>query len=323
MQAYCREYNIAINPSRKLVVARDANELPGLHELKRRGDANGVAVELISAAEAQTIEPHARTHEQALYSPNTATVNPEAITLHIKHGLQHAGVEVLTGCGYEQRLSANRIMAGGRVFEAGFIINAAGLYADRIAKDFGFGAPYTILPFKGVYLKYNGALPPLKTNIYPVPNLNNPFLGVHFTITGGGEVKIGPTAIPAFWREHYHGMENFSLREMAEILRWQAELFATNAFGFRSLALEEMRKYQRSHLAGLAMGLVNGLKPEDFSIWSRPGIRAQLLDTRTRKLVQDFAVEGDAASAHVLNAVSPAFTCSLPFADWMVEQYVA
>ena len=117
-------------------------------------------------------------------------------------------------------------------------------------------------------------------------------------------------------------MANFSARELAEIVRWQAELFATNAFGFRKLAFEEMRKYSKAHLVSLAMGLVRDIDPAGFTKWSTPGIRAQLLDTRNRKLVQDFVVEGDAQSVHVLNAISPAFTCSMPFADWVVGEWV-
>ena len=177
-------------------------------------------------------------------------------------------------------------------------------------------------PFKGIYLKYAGPNPPLRTNIYPVPNLNNPFLGVHFTITVDGYIKIGPTAIPAFWRENYQGFDRFSAKEAAEIIRWESVLFAKNAFGFRKLAFEELRKYQKSHLTGLAAKLVKRLDPAMFSHWSTPGIRAQLLNTKTLSLVQDFVVEGDGKSIHVLNAVSPAFTCSLAFSDWLVTEWV-
>ena len=322
MRDYCAQHNLPVNKSRKLVVTRDASELPGLQELKRRGDINGVNVELVDEKQAYEIEPHARTFEQALYSPDTVTVDPTAIALHIRAQLEADGVEILTGKPYEKRLGGNAIQAGGERFEAGMIFNCAGLYADRVARDFGFCRDYAILPFKGIYLKHKDPQPPLKVNIYPVPNLANPFLGVHFTITVDGIVKIGPTAIPAFWRQHYGGMANFSARELAEIVRWQAELFATNAFGFRKLAFEEMRKYSKAHLVSLAMGLVRDIDPAGFTKWSTPGIRAQLLDTRNRKLVQDFVVEGDAQSVHVLNAISPAFTCSMPFADWVVGEWV-
>jgi L-2-hydroxyglutarate oxidase len=323
MRRYCEERALSVNPCRKLVVASSPEEAEGLKELKRRGDANGVEVELIGEREAEAIEPNVQTWGQALYSPHTATVNPVEICRHMRAELEAEGVTILTGHPYHKRLEGNRIQAGGQVIDAGMIINCAGLYADVIAKDFGFSGDYTIIPFKGIYLKYKGSHPPLKTNLYPVPNLKNPFLGVHFTITVDGTVKIGPTAIPAFWRENYKGLQGIKAGEIADILRWQASLLATNAFGFRHLAYEEMRKYNRKHLVGLARKMVKTLDEDAFSEWSTPGIRAQLLRKDNLSLVQDFVVEGDAKSVHVLNAVSPAFTCSLPFAEWVVERWAA
>lgn len=322
MRSYCLDNGLPVNACRKLVVATDAAEEDGLRELKRRGDANGVRVELIDERQAAAIEPNAQTQGHALYSPDTATVEPGAVCRHMRDALRAEGVRIMTDTPYQKRLVGNRILAGGSEFEAGVIVNCAGLYADSIARDFGFCQDYTILPFKGIYLKYHGDSPPLRTNIYPVPNLKNPFLGVHFTITAGGGVKIGPTAIPAFWRENYEGISKFRGQEMLDILRWQAVLFARNAFGFRKLAFEEMMKYRKRHLIGLARKLVKRLDAASFSEWSTPGIRAQLLHRKTLSLVQDFVVEGDAGSVHVLNAVSPAFTCSLPFAEWVVEKWV-
>jgi len=202
------------------------------------------------------------------------------------------------------------------------LINAAGLYADKIARDFGFSGNYIIIPFKGVYLKDKLNLAGLTTNIYPVPNLANPFLGVHYTLTVAGEAKIGPTAIPAFWRENYQGLDNFRIAEMLQIFNYETRLFLTNAFGFRTLAWPEIRKYNRTHFLDLARKLTDNINYEGFKEWSRPGIRAQLLDTRTLELVQDFVVEGNETSIHILNAVSPAFTSSMPFAEWVVENYM-
>ncbi len=202
------------------------------------------------------------------------------------------------------------------------IINAAGLYADTIAKQYDFSSKYTIIPFKGLYLKYIKNDAPIRTNIYPVPNLKNPFLGVHYTVTVNNTIKIGPTSVPAFWRENYNFYSRFRFSELAQILRWEAILFLTNAFGFRNLAFEEMSKYNRKHFVKLATRLVQTIDKTGFKEWSTPGIRAQLLNKKTKELVQDFVVEGDKQSIHILNAVSPAFTSSFPFARWVVDQYV-
>ena len=157
------------------------------------------------------------------------------------------------------------------------MINAAGLYADKVAKDFGFSEKYTIIPFKGIYLKYHGKVNPVSLNVYPVPNLGNPWLGVHFTVTVDGTVKIGPTSMPAFWRENYEGFERFNLKEAVNILGWESMLFCTNAFGFRNIALDEIKKYNKSYFTGLAAGMVKSLDVKGFNEWGRPGIRAQLL----------------------------------------------
>ena len=101
----------------------------------------------------------------------------------------------------------------------------------------------------------------------------------------------------------------------------EARLFLTNAFGFRSLAFEEMRKYDRKYFIDLAMKMVP-VDAAGFGEFTRPGIRAQLLDKTTLMLVQDFVVEADDKSVHVLNAVSPAFTCAFPFARFVVNEYI-
>lgn len=100
-------------------------------------------------------------------------------------------------------------------------------------------------------------------------------------------------------------------------------LFWRNDFQFRSLAVEEIRKYWRNYMLMRASRMVKQIDPAQFRNWSRPGIRAQLYNTETGKLVQDFVVEGNRKSWHVLNAVSPAFTCSIPFSNWIVDRFMA
>jgi L-2-hydroxyglutarate oxidase LhgO len=200
-----------------------------------------------------------------------------------------------------------------------YVINAAGLYADKIAHQFGIGLKYTLIPFKGLYLEYKDTSL-IRKHIYPVPNLKNPFLGVHFTITAAGKVKIGPTAIPAFWRENYQGLSRFSLNEFFEVLYNETRLFFTNAFNFRSLAFEEMKKYYRNYFIQQSVHLVNKIDTNKFGNYLNPGIRAQLLDTETLKLVMDFVVEHGENSTHILNAVSPAFTSAFSFSKFIVDE---
>ena len=319
LRAYCDERGLPLNRCGKLVVARTAADHPQMDELLRRGAANGVVLESITEADAKRIEPRAKTCERAIFSPNTATADPGAVLDAMWEAAEREGVQFAVGTAFRRR-HGNEIVTSQGVWSAGFVVNCAGLHADRIARQFGFSQHYTILPFKGLYLYSDEPAGALRTNIYPVPDLRNPFLGVHFTVTVDGHAKIGPTAIPAFWREQYAGLGGFSLRDTAEIARLQLALLFSAGFEFRRLAVEELAKYSRAHLVSLAGRLAEGVCVDDYRRWGRSGIRAQLLDTRTRKLEMDFVLEGDDRSMHVLNAVSPGWTCSIPFATHVVDE---
>ncbi|MGD8673305.1 MAG: FAD-dependent oxidoreductase [Thiogranum sp.] len=316
---YCTERGLGINRCGKLVVAKHADELPVLDELLARAASNGVVLHDVTEADAKEIEPRVHTHERALFSPTTASVDPHEVMREFVADAGRAGIRILNSTRYLGRGKGVIRTTNGNI-SAGYVINAAGLYADKVARDFGFAQHYRILPFKGLYLYANENAQPLQTNIYPVPDLRNPFLGVHHTVTIDGKSKIGPTAIPCFWREHYRGLENFRLGELAEVVTRETELFIRNDFDFRKLAWEEMQKIYRPHLVKLAAELLNGVRTEYYTKWGKPGIRAQLLDTTTRKLEMDFKMEGDERSFHVLNAVSPAFTCAMSFSEYTLEQ---
>ncbi len=316
---YCYANDLGIRRCGKLVVAKNDNELPVLDELLDRAGKNGVELNDISESEALEIEPRVRTCGRALFSPSTSSVDPVEVMAAFVSDAKKAGITILNDSRYLGRKNGVVITTRGDL-AAGYVINAAGLYADRIAKDFGFAEHYRILPFKGLYLYANDLAQPLRTNIYPVPDLRNPFLGVHHTVTVDGHSKIGPTAIPCFWREHYSGFGNFKLNEFFEVVSMEASLYLRNDFDFRALAHEEMRKIRRRKLVALAAELASGVRQEHYSKWGVPGIRAQLLDMRTRKLEMDFRVEGDGQSFHVLNAVSPAFTCAMSFSAYVFEQ---
>jgi L-2-hydroxyglutarate oxidase LhgO len=239
----------------------------------------------------------------------------------------HALVDEVKRKGVELRLDApytqhqgRRVRAGNEWIETGYLINAAGLQADRIAHSFGFGRDFRILPFKGIYLYGDDDWSPLRAHIYPVPNLKQTFLGVHFTVTVDGRAKIGPTAIPALWREQYKGLGGFVPSEFGAILRDQLRLFVANECGFRQLAWEELQKYRKSFLTARAGGLVQSLALDRFRHWGPAGIRAQLYDHTRRTLVMDFVIEADQHSLHVLNAISPAFTAAMPFATHVVDE---
>lgn len=322
MLSYCEKNNIKVNRCGKVVIANNENELLTLTELQRRGDLNGSEVSIIDEATLKEIEPNAKTYKRAIFSPKTATVNPKEV---LKCMVQEAILKKVAfryNEAYAKQTNHIIFTSKNKQIIAKKIINSAGLYADKIALDFGYSKNYLILPFKGLYLKYNGQDKFIRTNIYPVPNINNPFLGVHCTVTVDGGIKIGPTAIPAFWRENYRGFKGFKLNEMLGITLLEARLLLSNNFNFRNLALEEIKKYKTSYLLQLAEKMLNiSLNKTDFT-WGESGIRAQLFDIHNKSLVNDFLIEGDSRSIHILNAVSPGFTCSIPFARFVVDKYI-
>jgi len=322
LTAYCEEKGIPLNKCGKLVVARDRTEHAGVDELLRRGRANGIPLESISEKDAKAIEPRVKTCERALFSPATSTVDPSLVMQAIKKDALDEGVQLHCGVRYIS-VHKRQVTTTEGPYDAGYVVNAAGLYADRIARDFGFAECYRILPFKGLYLYSNEATGSIRTNIYPVPDLKNPFLGVHFTVASNGKTKIGPTAIPGLWREQYSGMANFQFNEFLEVAMRGVGLLASSNFDFKALALREAAKYSKLKMVSLASDLADGVKPEHYQNWGKPGIRAQLLDINKRKLEMDFVLEGDRHSMHVLNAVSPAFTCSLPFSEYVCERIEA
>lgn len=317
---YCDAKNIKINKCGKLVVAQNESELKWLDELMVRASKNRVPLESITAEETVAIEPRAITFQRALFSPSTSSVNPHDLLQALQLDAITEGVEIITNIQYLQRKKNKVIQTSNGPFEAGYFINVAGLYADKIGRDFGFSEDYRVLPFKGLYLYSNEPAGSLKTHIYPVPDLANPFLGVHLTVTTNGKVKLGPTAIPAFWREQYEGWDNFNFNELSEILLRQAGLFLSSNFDFKALAFREIKKYSRTKLVSLASSLAKGIEIKNYRQWGKPGIRAQLLNIREKKLEMDFVLEGDKESMHILNAVSPGFTCALPFAEYVCDQ---
>ena len=319
MTEYCLSHNINVNRCGKLVVTGNEKELSVLHELASRGKDNGVELEIISEEDARDIEPRVKTFEQALYSPTTSSINPREVMQALSHDANTAGISILTGVMYESSEGKIHHTNKGQI-QSGYFINAAGLYADKIAKHFGFSQDYTILPFKGLYLYSSEPEGSLRTNIYPVPDIDQPFLGVHFTLNADNKIKIGPTAIPAFWRENYQGVSGFNFREFAEIFSTEVNLAIHNNFGFRQLAMNEIQKIYKPKLVKLASRMLEGVVAEDYKQWATPGIRAQLVNIRTQQLEMDFRYEGDDQSFHVLNAVSPAFTCAFPFSRMLVDK---
>ena len=320
LKEFCRERGVPLRETGKVVVTTSEDQLPALMTLLERGQANGVELELIDEAALAELEPLARTAGKALWSPNTAVASPAGVVEALADRVRERGGRVVlgnavTGAGPGWVMSVRE----GKV-AAGHVINAAGLYADTVAHWFGFGEGYRMLPFKGLYWYGNWEPGRLRRHVYPVPDPRNPFLGVHLTVTVDGRAKIGPTAIPALWREDYGGTSGLRPGEVWEVARSYPRFLTSKHHDVPGLLRAELPKYSRSYLVKQASALVPSVRPQDFTERGRPGVRAQLLHVPTGKLEMDFVVEGDQHSTHMLNAVSPAWTSSLAVAHYVVEQ---
>jgi L-2-hydroxyglutarate oxidase LhgO len=321
MQAYCQRKGLPLEKTGKVIVARNESELPVLNTLYERAQANGAKVDLIDEKALTKIEPNARTYKQAIFSHYTAVVDPKKVLQALRADLEKTGrVHFFFGHRFLGLDNANKVMTNQGKVPFEYLINAAGAHSDRVAKAFGLGDQFRLIPFKGIYHRLADHRTHLvKGSIYPVPDIRNPFLGVHFTRNVYGDVYIGPTAIPAFGRENYGLIQGID-GEAPQILLNDAMLFLHNK-QFRKVALTEPHKYRFHHFFKDAAALVRHLDKTDLVPSPKAGIRAQLVDWRTKELVQDFCLLKNNVSLHILNPVSPAFTGSMVIADQVVDQF--
>lgn len=323
LKSYCQENDLHINPCGKLIVAKHEAELKPLHSHYQRAMANGATVELVDEKQVAEIDPAVVTYQQAIWSPQTASIMPVDVCLSLQKKCEQQGVsfyfkQTITDISPDKK----QVKCQSGAIEYGNLINCAGLYADKVAQWYGLSDDYLMMPFKGLYLVSDSPAVALRTNVYPVPDSAYPFLGVHFTITGEGKTKIGPTALPAFWREQYEWFSRFSLSELSQISAWYLKSFIRNDFQFRDLVKTEAKYLFRKKLLSEAQKLVRvDLSKAAFKT-SRPGIRAQLYSKKERKLVNDFVIEQVGNSVHVMNAVSPAFTSAFAVARHIVTSFL-
>lgn len=318
LKELCFRHGIPVMEVGKVVVARNAQENSRLDDLYEKGQRNQVDLELLSGKVLAKYEPLAITHERFLWSPRTAISDSASVLRAMRVEFQQKGGIVTTEYDAQLVNKSGEISVFGH--NAKLIVNAAGAQSDRIARSLGLAKQYAMLPFMGIYRSAPLKLLPVTRLVYPVPHPINPFLGVHLTLTLDGQVKIGPTAIPIFGREQYSLTNGWSVDDIGQAIIAGSALIKGEAHSVWEILKSELPKLKQKSLVNEASALV----PEVSQIkkWQKkpPGIRAQLVDKRTGRLEQDFVVETFHNSVHVLNAVSPGWTSSLPFSRWIVEQ---
>lgn len=325
MAEYCSAHGLPLVRPGKILLPTRSEDAAQLNVLETRGKANGVEVQRINETELHDLEPDVQSATgSALKVFSTSVVSPAKVMNRLSEDLRDLDVEIKCGGAISAVNPVQKqLVWNGKAINYGRVINCAGVYADKIAHRFGAGERFTVLPFRGSYWKLSKHSPiRVKHLIYPVPDLNVPFLGVHTTTTVDGDVYLGPTATPALGRENYSGVSGVTLSDMAVIGTQLASQFFANRDGFRRLAWQESRRVFRSGFFTAARKLLPRLQKQHLEKSTKVGIRAQMLDRKTGRLVMDFLVEKSDSATHVLNAISPAFTCSFPLARLIVDQYL-
>lgn len=320
---------LSINNCGKIIVPQKLKLDPQIDLLYERGKVNGAKVEIINEKELKMFIPQARSASgRALWSPNTSVVNPKQIIDRLKEQVSDNGVKFILG---KQINNINPkcneiIIEGDKTLKFGHLINCAGLGALNIANFYGLGKEYNLIPFKGLYWDLiDNSNFNIKHNLYPVPDLDLPFLGVHFTPDGQSPSKIciGPTAVPALGIENYKGIQNIQIINFVRNVTLLSKEYLLGNTKFRNYVNQQAFHIFKPFVWESAKLIIPELKYEDLRISKKVGIRPQLFNKFTRKLEDDFICNSAKDSTHILNAISPAFTASFEFADTIIDKFIA
>lgn len=317
---FCDENNIPYDICGKIIVATQEKEIPPLKTLYERGIANGLSgTKLISADEIKEHEPEAA-GIQGIYVPQTGIVDYKAVSEKIYEKLKSAGSEVRFG---EEVISINSsdkepvIVTKKNKYSSKAVIGCAGLYSDKIAQMTGSETDFRIIPFRGEYYKLKDSARYLVKNlIYPVPDPEFPFLGVHFTRRIDGMIEAGPNAVLAFKKEGYV-KSDFSLSETLNTLSYTgfhkvaAKYWKTGFYEFR-------RSFSKNEFVNSLQKLIPAIKSDDIEKGGS-GVRAQACDSGG-KLIDDFMFVENGNFINVCNAPSPAATSCFSIGKTIAEK---
>ena len=326
---YWIDYHLHLNRCGKFIVASNQQEYEQLYQIYSQGISNGIDIQLMRRSEAMKLEPLLRGYgEDVIWSPSTSVADPKQVLnciskeLDTKYGNYCSQFYDLDIRKIEKENNGDKIevVTPNELFESKYLINCTGQNSLPIAKSFGFADSYKSIPIKGNYLISDiDCRGYVKSLVYPVPLKNAHFLGVHSTITPSGQIKVGPSATPAWSSENYKGLEKFNPYQFIDILGRYAGMFFSKDIGLlKTLAFQEIPKLSKNKMLE-SVRKIHDVPPWNYQ-WYPPGIRAQLIDIRTNRFVQDFTLEYDGYSMHLLNVVSPGWTCASPFADYILEQ---
>jgi L-2-hydroxyglutarate oxidase len=317
---FCKAYDIPFELCGKVIIANQENQIPVLDSIFQRGIANGLnGIAKLNEEDVHDIEPHCNAI-RGIWVPQAGIIDYRQVANQLASLILSKGGNILTGFQVESILARQHdvvIYSPHREIKSNYVISCAGLYSDHVARMAGLQPPYQIVPFRGEFYSLSPeACKLVRGLIYPVPDINFPFLGVHLTKRIQGGVEAGPNAVLAFRREGYNHLD-IHVGELTEALRYS---------GFQSLArkhwrkgMEEMkRSFSKSAFLKSLQELVPELKSEHISR-SRNGVRAMALD-KEGNMVDDYVVLEQERMLHLLNAPSPAATSCLSIGEFVAAK---
>ena len=317
---YCQKEEIPFELTGKIVVASTQDQRVQLENLFQRGQQNGLdGLKKLSLEEMREHEPHVIGVE-GMWVPQTGIVDYRAVAAKLAQGIQAKGCELHLGekvTDITKGLSYSIVETDKAVYEAKLIINCAGLYSDQVAQwTQKEPLDVRIVPFRGEYFKLRKDKEYLVKNlIYPVPDPNFPFLGVHFTRMMRGGVEAGPNAVLAFKKEGYKKL-GINAKELWDTLTWPG--FQKVAAKYWETGLGEMyRSFSKEAFTKALQGLIPEIQIDDL-VEGGAGVRAQACD-RNGGLLDDFSIVQDEKVINILNAPSPAATSSLSIGKTVAE----
>lgn len=321
LKDYIISEKLWINECGKLLIPTSKFSNSNLENLFERAKNNGVEVHKIKSTEIENLEPNINCQfKYGLHVPFTSVADPKEVSESLIRNLKKMNVNFKYNSKILKIIS-NEVITKDDKIEAGKIFNCAGLFADEVAKKSNLEFRFNFLPFKGKYWKIKNKNFKLNHLVYPIPDLRYPFLGLHSSHNRNGDFFIGPSSTPVFGREQYDGFFGDSISESLSLFLNFSKKIIFNENKLRSLAVKEMLLLTKYGFFNEIKKMFKNIKSDELELSEHKiGIRSQIFDPNKKSLVNDFVVINQDHTTHVLNAISPAWSASFAFADYLIDK---
>ena len=321
LKDYIKSEKLWINECGKLLIPTSKFSNSNLENLFERAKNNGVKVHKIKNTEIERLEPNINCKfKYGLHVPFTSVADPKEVSDSLIKNLKKMNVNIKYNSKILKIIS-NEVITKDDKIKAGKIFNCAGLFADEVAKKSNLKFRFSFLPFKGKYWKIKNKNFKLNHLVYPIPDLRYPFLGLHSSHNRNGDFFIGPSSTPVFGREQYDGFFGDSISESLSLFLNFSKKIIFNENKLRSLAVKEILLLTKYGFFNEIQKMFKNIRPDELELSEHKiGIRSQIFDPNKKCLVNDFVVINQDHTIHVLNAISPAWSASFAFADYLIDK---